>query len=481
MIFWTFQRIFALLSVLGFALAVEADDGVSVIQLKDLPQLEKSSYQIRTEASVSIESAQYFSTIPEKPELDRSLLVSAHLHPQMESESSLSALDFTAEKFTNWGPSNFTVRELYWQTSFSTLQAQMTAGRKIEFWSQIDHDWKLGLWQPKSVLDSLRPQEQGLTGFFFKKKEGQFETLALLSPFFIPTMGPEVKEENGNIVSDSRWYRSPSSTFVLFNQQRRVVYALNIPDLQDLVVKPGVGSRVSWGKESSGFWASINLGHKPINQLILKYDRKLTLSEEGQDTGLAPLFPSVTYHTLWGADLGYRLERAGLSISYLEDRPWNQIPQDPFVIQFANSMRGYALQVDTPMDVPGFESPISLAAGYLRVDGGDYQDFDYQGTDQGAVFTDRLLFYDAALVQFEHSTTLWRKKTVSKFKYMRELQQKGTLISAALDFYPLNRLAVTLGADILGVDNPGDSNQKSGFLNEFRANDRFYSGVNYAF
>jgi hypothetical protein len=461
--------------------ANSSEEGVSTFQMQAPKEAPKSSYHWRTGGDLDVEATQYQSSIPDKPQLDHSLLVKAHLKPELSTDRSHSVFDFTAQKYTDWGLSDYSVRELYWSLGWRDEKSHFSLGRKIEFWSQVDHDWQLGMWQPKSVLDSLRPEEQGLTGVFYQHKEGRFEWLGLVSPIFIPTMGPEVKEEGGNIVSDSRWYRSPSPTFIIFNQKRRVVYSLNVPDYRELVFKPGFGTRLSYGRESGGFWASANLGYKPMNTLLVKYDKKLALSEEGEDTGSAPLFPAVAYHGLWGGDVGYRFQNAMIAFSYLEDRPFNKNPEDPYIVQYANPMKSYSVHADSDMKVPGFLNPVNLMAGYLRIDGGDYKDYDHDEQYQGAVFNQRFNFYNAALLQAQFTSSIARKKTVSRLSYMREFEQKGMIASASVDVYPIQTMALTLGADVLGVDDSGPDNHDPGFLNEFRANDRVYAGISYVF
>lgn len=484
MSFQAFKLLGGLLIIAGFSLsspAVRAQEDILKLKLpnplKESPETSKS----KTKASIGVQSSQYISGIPGKPELNRSLLLSVTLQPELKTERTTSALDFTAERYADWGISNYSVREVYWSRHWRDEKSQFAIGRKLEFWSQLDHDWNLGIWQPKTALEPVRPDEQGLTGMSFRHQEGEFESLAIVAPIFIPTMGPEIREEDGNIVSDSRWYRSPSSTFILFNQQRQVEYSLNIPELQELVFKPGAGIRLSYGRNSQGFWGSLNAGYKPMNNLVVRYDKKLELSEEGQDSGSAPLFPSAAYHSLWGGDFGYRIGGIMVAASYLEDRPLNNAPVEPYIIQYAQPMKAYSVHAESLWEPRFLAGPLSTSLGYLRIDGGGFEDFDSQGVSQGAVFSDRFYFYNAGLFQIRYSGNFFRRKLVSSFKYLREFEQKGVLTGASIEYFPLAGLGVAVGADVLGVDDPENTQVKSGFLNEFRANDRIYTRMNYVF
>lgn len=442
-----------------------------------------SKRKTETDGLVKMEASDYPSPIPGKPHLDQSLLASTRLKANTETESSNAKIDFIAESYLDWGVSQYSVQELYWGYNHDSSVNQTTVGRKLEYWSQTDQDWQLGIWQPESLFDSLRPVDQGLTGVFSKLKYGKFESLAFISPIFIPTMGPEVKEEDGSLVSDSRWHQSPSSHFILFGKQRKIVYSLNVPDVWDLVQKPGIGYRARWGGDEPGFWVSGNLGYKPMNSLLLKYDQKLGSSEEGEDTGSAPLYPIVGYHFVGGADVGYKLEKSNFALSYLEDapQPIDQNEDDPFIVQRPTGMKAYSAHADTEVNLAGFAEPVVLAVGYLLINGGTYEDFDAKGKSYGAVFSQRFHFNHAASLQAQFSTVLFRKKLISKFKYLREFDQRGMVGTGEFHFFPITDLALTVGADVLGVDNPSVEGSDDRFLNQFRANDRVYGGVSYVF
>lgn len=483
----SFDRSAALLGPLAILISASLGwaqmDEISTRVRLPTPDFPAAHRTTKMTGQIKFEASQYQSSIPGQSHLDQSLLASANLKAQIQTAKTESLFDFTGESYLDWGHSQFSVQELYWRYLHANGKSRTTAGRSLEFWSQLDQDWKLGMWQPDSLFDSLRPVEQGLTGVFFKHREGSFESLAFVSPFFVPTMGPEVKEENGSLVAESRWHQSPSNSFLIFGKQRKVVYSLNTPDVWDLVQKPGAGYRIRWQAGEQGPWASASFGYKPMNNLLLKYDKKLGSTEEGEDTGSAPLYPTVGYHGLGGVDLGYSFSQAMISASYLEDHPQaiDQDPEDPFIVQRPTPMKAYSAHAETQVSVKGFDAPLVLGLEYLRVNGGTYQDFDSQGKSHGAVFSQRFHFQHAAAIETRVTSTLFKKPLISKIKYLREFEQRGMVGSAEFLFYPGPHLALSAGADVLGVDNPSVDNTDDRFLNQFRANDRVYGGVLYVF
>jgi hypothetical protein len=439
---------------------------------------------VKTEGEIKFEGTKYQSSIPENSKLDQSLSASAHLKIGMDTELTQSVFDISGEKYIDWGSSEFSVRELYTSTTFNEAKSQASLGRKVEFWSQADSDWHLDLWQPNQIFDGLRPEQQGLTGAFYRHQEGSIETLAFASPIFIPTLGPDIKNDNGSLSADSRWYRSPSSTFKLFDQERKIVYSLNVPNLEELISKPGAGLRlVIGGRTSGGPWAATGYAYKPMNKLLVKYDKKLTSSEEGEDTGNAPLFPVVGYHSLFSADLGYKFASSQVVLSYLTDQPQevDQASDAPYIIQRPAPAKVYSAMAETELELGFLNNPLGVSVGYLRIDGGDIADYDAQNRHQGAVFKQRFIFTHAAQIQAEIRTDIKDRKLISRFRYLREFEQRGIITSGELTYFPVHTIGVTLGADVLGVDKGDSSNTSEGFLNEFRANDRVYAGLSYVF
>lgn len=429
------------------------------------------------------EATQYSSSVADK-KLNQSLLMGANFRWDWQKESRQSAFDFLGEHYVDWNHSQYSVKELFAQQKFSPWfekdHSAAAIGRKIEFWSVADEQWGLGLWQPLQVFDGLRPEPQGLTGLFWKHEVGPWEFVGYSSPIFIPTMEPAIKNEKGALSSNSRWFRSPSQTFKINNKQRQIVYSINSPDVEDLVRKPGGGARWLYNGQGAGAWGAIGAAYKPMNKLLLKYKKELITDGVNEDTGNAQLYPEVGYHNLFSLDLGYRWAQTEISISYLADRPKDvdRSADDPYILQKASPSRAYSWLMKTALK-DAFDSHIFLT--YLRVDGGDLEDYDAQGNSQGAVFASRFQYTHATAIGGDFVTSIRGKKTVPRLKFLREFDQRAVLWSGQMDVFLKQNFVAFAGFDILGGDRREDEKAATGFLNEFRANDRAFAGVNYVF
>ncbi len=440
------------------------------------PQRWRNRSQIRSEFT------KYNSPLPDG-KLNQSLSLNAEVKFQYHKDEWDGALDFMAEHYAAWNQSQFALKELYASRSlYNPLTFQtgtLSVGRKICNWSMADSEWALGLWQPLQVYDGLRPEQQGLAGVFWSEKKGSLEATAYTSPIFIPTMSPEVKSENGILTSNTRWFRSPSQTFRLNNQQRQIIYSIDNPDIGSLIAKPGGGARLLYDK-GVGLWASGGFAYKPMNKLLLKYKKQLVTDGVSEDKGEAVVYPVVGYHNLVSFDLGYKFKSIEFVFSFLQDNP-KQVKQDSddiYIMQRASPSRVYSGLVKGSFSV---FPQLKWKASFLRVEGGELADYDAQGANQGAIFSSRYQYKEALSLGGEIETYLLNHRFIPKTYFLREFDQQAILWKTQFDFYALNDLYLTLGFDILGGDQADSNPNQQGFLNEFRANDRGYAGVSYVF
>lgn len=478
--------------------AVSQESSVNVQQFK----LENSEslnnfdvYHTSFDGELRMEGLHYPKPISGKPQLSSNLLVSSKFQLKMENQHSYNGFDFSVGRDLDSQHSEFILRELYTAIPIKSVietdsldhQSYVAIGRKIEFWSEVDSNWDLGIWQPYTSIDALRPQRQGLLGLFLRLQNEWLDFLAFATPYFVPTMGPEVKEKNGSLEADSRWYRSPSSSFPINGKETRLVYSLDVPEISKLVENPGRGFRLRLGEEQ-GAWMSTSYGYKPINSLVLKYKSKLFLPEKDPNTGEITIQPDVLYHEVMGTDFGYQDTDWNFSVSYLHDRPYPGQADPGWVMQSPEGLSAQSIHLELNSEllaeldwVQKYFYSLKFSVDYLQVTGGRIHDFDSTGQETGAIFEQRLNFLNALQMKLKKDATLWGRSFQSQIKYLREYEQHGTLWGLEFQYFPKKQWALVVGADALGVDDDRDENTDSRFLNQFRANDRVYGGVNYVF
>ncbi len=426
---------------------------------------------------IRMEGMQYLTSLPDKPELTYSQLLSARFSILKETNWMDAALDISGGTFFTVQQSHYVVHEAYVATPQRKSLAGFLGRKKIP-WNDLDQRWQLGLWQPKFAIDTLRPEDQGLTGFFANYKSSQFEFVAFATPIFIPNMGPDIREEGGSLVSDSRWYRVPGRDYEFGRRINTITYDLDIPAYEKLVLNGGAAAMVRFGNINSGPWSRVSYGYLPVNELLLKRKNFKSVSADTVDVTVSP---DLTYHTLVSADFGYNFsDQSRLVASYLMDNPTEKTPDEDWSIQKLESLQAYSLAMDIAVqDLLPF--PISMVLEYLKVTGGQIQDILANGqADDFTMFNHRLNFTNSLAFKVEGEVArLYRRPLVTRFRYLYDYDQRGSLLSTEVLFYPQREWALVVGGDVLGVRD--ENYDKSSFLNQYRANDRVYGGMSYVF
>lgn len=425
---------------------------------------------------VRFESMDYFTVLPAEEKMNRQQYLSARLGLTGLSYDTFwgYGADVQAGKYS-YGLSNYSIQEVF---LFYRLESyfKIVVGRKKVDWSVLDDYWKTSLWQPKYAIDYLRPESQGLMGAFFEYSRADVRFVALTTPLFIPNMGIDIREESGELISDSRWFRKPSNKYDFNGRIKTITYNLSMPETRSLISRPGVGYNVALGDQSQGFWVNQSAGYKPVNDLLL---RREGYAQAGEKNVKVVVSPDVTYHSLVSIDLGYSFKNFRIISSYIEDSPKLKIPVDEWVIQSLTPMQGYSLMAENNIDYSIIKD-LKIQLGYLRIFGGTINDITSTGErDSFSLFDERFYFYNSMLFKTEGKLfKLFNRDFTTKFSYLRDFDQKGSLINTEFQFYPFQKWAVLFGGDFISVDVENDA---STFLNQNRANDRVYAGVNYVF
>ncbi|MGZ3744836.1 MAG: transposase [Pseudobdellovibrionaceae bacterium] len=437
--------------------------------------LKKKKAKHRVNGQLRIEGMKYFTEIPETPQLTYSQFLSGQLSYSGETDWLENAADVSGGTFFSQNQSHFVVHELY--TSPRTQDYRVYVGRKKNVWNEADNEWDLGVWQPYFELDALRPEKQGLTGLFVDINRNDWQILGMVTPIFIPSLGPDIHEENGGLVADSRWYHAPSrQADLLSNKPTPITYKLSIPETAQLAAHGGYAFMARAGNKDRGPWVDSSYGYMPVNKLLLKRNVKYQIN---QDVGVI-VSPDINYHSIFSADMGYTQGNVRWTLSFLQDHPEEKFPDTDWAIQKLYGIQAYAAGVE--WTIPKFFSRlISLQLHYLRVNGGEIQDIDSDGTpDDLNLYDQRLKFTDAVKVKMQGELArIYHRPLVLKFSYLYDREQKGSMVNTEFMFYPLQEMAFLLGGDFLGTAD--DTIKPSGFLNQYRANDRVYGGMTYVF
>ncbi|MEQ1723259.1 MAG: hypothetical protein ABL930_08780 [Pseudobdellovibrio sp.] len=359
-------------------------------------------------------------------------------------------------------------------------ESSLTVGRKLENLSFADSFFNFGLMQSYSTQDNIEFTQGGLTGFSGHLSSGSMGVMASFNPIFIPNQGPQINAENGQIISSSRWAQQPPSKFKFGDQFQNINYAINDYKITDIISHGGyMLNAYAGGSNKQRPVLVVSYGKKPINEVALSRD---TYGNIANFEGYVFLTPTVLRHEVQSADLNLDYENIKTTISYLADSPENIAAKDLEVMQKLSplSIVSFYTSIDLK-EVLGKKFEAYAAAAIIE--GGEIKDVDSQGKD--SIFT-----VSNSRTQFKRPLKLGVKSDMfyiynnaleADVNLTYDQQLKGSLLSAKLKYETIKNMYVSVGADIIGVENELPADEQGNFLDQYKANDRFYGGIKYVF
>lgn len=385
----------------------------------------------------------------------------------------------------------FTLPEAYagWTTESKVFHFGF--GRKIETWSALDHEWKMGLWGPLFNWDPLRPQEQGLAGFFSKIKLSNWEVTFFGSPLFFPDQGPQFALNEGSFESHSRWFSPPQERIEVFQKESDIYYKLQKPRTEEIVLQPSWAMRLLYGDPGEGFWGQWSISYKPMNQLHLGVEafRSIALQESFGST-VAVIHAGTVNHQLNTLEVGRTWNGAKLWLSASEETPgssdMNPVWEQPPLFE----SRVFGAHLSHPLPLPML-SASHLSWNYVQTE--ERRQVGTQGADgAGGVllagesedrFSQRFPLQRGVGLKWEAKLSETVARRVGwETQYVYSFPDRAAWFSASAKWGVSSQLTLVAGIDVLGA-SPSDSGkilEKSTF-SRFRQNDRIGGGLTYVF
>lgn len=356
--------------------------------------------------------------------------------------------------------------------------ATLTAGRKKERWSGLDSDWSLGLVQPFNKFDSLRPTEQGLTGFFGEASAGPVSIMAFGSPVFIPEQTPPYDLNKGHFTATSPWFVAPPDQLNILNQVRNANYSIAMPETSSVVNHSSYGFRVRAASQSGeGAFAQGSFIRAPMNTINLGFTGQLSIVE-GDSYGDVTIIPDVVYHTITAGDIGWTTKSVAVGVSVLREHP-----DQPSLYEGLTTMHYSDMTMVSPsLEVRTFPSKVwgpRFRVAYLESTGGEVTAVG-EYAQNGNMFGPRLMFYHAVSGSIEttlHRTDRWTLDASAR--WVEELGELGSVLMSDVRLGLGESWRIALQADILGSRQP--TSYTDTFIARFRANDRAAVRLTYLF
>lgn len=374
--------------------------------------------------------------------------------------------------------------ELYYSLGVKKQELSFYIGQKKNSYSLADEKWFLGLWQPVYQRDLLNPEIMGTIGLHLNLSKTYFDFHASYLPLYLPNINPERSTNDSQINSKGRWFRPLSQEIDFIGRKTKINYSIVNPRMEEVVLKSGLLLKTSL-KPNDSLIISVSAADKPMNEPQFKYSGKYTVSEQKNDFFNAEISPVIFRHQIYNFEVfnkwnelwsGYLSLGADVpekkTISQKTDGVGFQAQQQPKDLKYQS--------VGITYQDNNFCYFCQLDVSYIQIQTDEVLDFDQDGKQIGSVLPNRTHFSRAVSLASSFSYQLFGVLQNLNVSWVRELKLKGQIFKF-LNQIQLNKAtSISVGFDLLGVDEENIENENS-FFNQFRANDRYFVGMNYAF
>jgi hypothetical protein len=461
-----FKNLIFLLSVLGYRSVSFADQTLSIGLLQS---------QYVTESAVATQSNHSSSFIPNFK------AKGSYFRDFLRTEADISSIIPMQRdgEFHVWFPTLNVQYGDRLESSTESRRTQVTLGRALKPWSQLDTEWSLGLWQPQFRWDYIRPAQMGLTGLFYETQKQSMKFTAFLSGLYLPDQQGEFEIKDGELVSENRWFRPPVSELQIKYGTKNIDYELDKPSVSRVIWNPSYGMAIRGGEEDSGPWIQFAMADKPANQFHIGIDTERVNQLNGTMSIKPVIHPKLVRHRLLTAEAGFKNEAtsfyASVTSENFEDPKlpelWEQSP-------LRDSLY-YGIGASQVVSALGYRSAVYSGLVFK----------DYVGSQSAGGSMSEEMSSSVQKVAFDK---LWNvglrypmhprvySKWSSEMKYTYSFSDRAEWVMAQLNYRPYKDWSFFMGADILGSPNQIDANKMS-FISKYRDNDRIEGGFTHVF
>jgi hypothetical protein len=358
---------------------------------------------------------------------------------------------------------------------FSLKEAQMTHlgsdwelsyGRLILDWVEIDKVWGLGKVNNRVNFDFFRPGQEGLVGVRFKKSLSSFFLVEVFaSAIYVPELNPplNIDDENQTITSKSPWAQVPDTVTQQSGSTVNLFYDVNTPELSDILFNESYGLNLMFSPLDELHFSAFYM-RKPENNL----SNTASFTLENSSRAIIDVTPQLFYHTLYGGQVSYEPNKTWeFYVSYYTSIPGQKPLDDQFIL---------FNQIGIGIEVEKFKEQY-LGAGI-------HYTSDWLNSHVGFLSRTSDFEKTTALTKIPRWTeviniaadVILHEKVSVNFDIKYDTLVQDRLYTFVVNFRPYRNLQLNVGADIIGGPNIGE-----GYWVTFRDNDSFFAEVKYSF
>jgi hypothetical protein len=347
----------------------------------------------------------------------------------------------------------------------------LVLGFKNLSWSQSLNFFNSPEWQQQLERYKLNPQTGGNLGVFYSYLGEQREIDLQYSPYFLPTRGPDINFENGQVLSQNPWFLAPPEQIPFEGDTFSTNYELKNPDMMDLLQQQTFAFKVKPYKNEK-FDISLAYANKPSPRLVTDVDFKADVSDPTVPIDVF-VRPRAVRHQPSQLEMSYKLK----SRSNIKSKVYFSYLNENFETQTESSLGQTYIQPNDQSVVSLFymfeQKNYVFKFGAINRQGGGSKAI---GELASTLVNQNLNYiYDQALKLDFTYFKAWGWSLNSSVSY--DFAQRGVLTSGSLQ-RRVSQAILNIGFEAL---EPINATDESSFIYQYRNLDRIWAGVSYVF
>lgn len=367
------------------------------------------------------------------------------------------------------------IPQAYYKFRNNTDDTQITVGRSVRTYSDLDQYWMLGDVQPVFRWDAPRPEQQGLTGLFLDLKANKnFSFTVFGSPLYLPSQGPSYSIVGGKVTSSNPWFKPPVNILSISGVPYDLSYSIDTPSISDIIFQPSWGVGFTVKNDEGSLFLRANYFSKIKNDLVLPFEGAVNISNQ---TGDIKVHPVAAQHKMSTLDIGYKGEKYSAVVSGIYESSVKFDTETNWIYPHYSDQYKVALHLSAliaPSDTFEF--------GALKTYNNRVSVLGLSGTGSLDIYSYRNQFDDVVDVRW---TSGFKPRPYgylfrSKVRYAYDYEAETSLLSFEASYVPLEQLTLFALADFFGGQKPKGTSYNN-LMVDYLNNDRAQAGVRYVF
>jgi hypothetical protein len=340
-------------------------------------------------------------------------------------------------------------------------------------WHGNEKFWQLGHVNGLRGFRLMDQKREGLTGFHYRNKDGRLYSKMFFSIFYIPTLNPRLKVEEGRVSSNADWVKKPPKRTLIAEKEVDIFYDLNDPSLKEIFLQKSLGLNMSYHFDEgkiSGF-------------ALYKPETNLRINAEAYfDPALGEVVvnanPVANHHAVFGAEFEQKfgLDKTGLlGITYIDPNSKLGKDFDSLSIEFN---RNSTFESDFFKIEPQYNEELYIHASLiwdrptfqLSFHGLKYLSDHEKGSDD--FYSETVKWKNSLGVGSLYSFND-RHSIAATIRY--DISRKDNLLNTEYQYKPWKSTWISVGAEMI------KSPQIESYWSAYRANDTGYFNIGHLF